>query len=286
VSATDYAPFGAPLPGRSWQNIEYRFGFQGQEKDDEISVAGSSIAYEDRIYNSRLGRWFSLDCMSKKYPNESNYIMTSDNPIFYVDIKGKDKIVSYTVMTDKGTAKFDVVTKNEVMFTYVEKSDRMGNGGAGYPTFTDINQTVVLDFRTNIKPNENKTNYSEEYSGKELGLVEGGKQKVNSVLGKTDKFITGPGGTQGGGIMFTAGDGGASSAKQKSKSTPEIINIETLLIYAGATHFGNTSLPNIKEGIGIAEFIDKLKSAQEAKKELDKPKEGCPNCGADHSKEE
>jgi hypothetical protein len=181
-------------------------------------------------------------------------------------------------MTDKGPAKFDVVTKDEVMFTYIEKSDRNGNGGAGYPTFTDINQTVVLDFRTNIKPSENKSYKSEEYSGKELGLVEGGKQKAKSILGKSDIFITGPGGSQPGGIAFTTPEGGPSATKQNSESPMKVIDIKTLLIYAGATHFGNTALPNINEGIGVTEFIDKLNSANEARKDA-KPKDSiCIGC--------
>ncbi len=288
VTANDYSPFGAPLAGRSYTapNSDYRFAFNGKERDNETYGEGNAYDFGARIYDARLGRWMSLDPLFKKYPNESNYIFTTDNPILYIDKEGKDKIVSYTVMTEKGTAKFDVITKNEVMFTYIEKSDQMGNSGAGYFTFTDINQTVVLDFRTNIKPSENKTSTSEEYSGKELGIVEGGKQKVENLLGKADKFITGPGGSQPGGIAFTSSEETGSPTKFSSKSPVKVINIESLLIYAGATKFGSTSLPKIKEDIGVAEYIDVLNSAAEAKKELDKPAEnGCPICGGDHSKD-
>ncbi|MBU3662116.1 MAG: hypothetical protein FGM41_02835, partial [Bacteroidetes bacterium] len=42
ISATDYSPFGAPLPGRTYSASEYRFGYnKGSEKDDEISGAGN-----------------------------------------------------------------------------------------------------------------------------------------------------------------------------------------------------------------------------------------------------
>jgi len=32
ISATDYYPFGSPMPGRSFSAEKYRFGFQNQEK--------------------------------------------------------------------------------------------------------------------------------------------------------------------------------------------------------------------------------------------------------------
>jgi len=35
VTATDYSPFGVGLYGRSWSG-EYRFGFGGHERDDEV----------------------------------------------------------------------------------------------------------------------------------------------------------------------------------------------------------------------------------------------------------
>jgi hypothetical protein len=152
----------------------------------------------------------------------------------------------------------------------------MGNAGAGKITFTDINQSIILDFRTNLKPGENKTFSSEEYSGKELGLVEGTRQ-----LFTPNEKPTIPGG-----VMFTAGDRGASPTTTKSKSTPEIINIESLLIYAGATHFGNTKLPDIKQGTGVAEFLNKLKGAAESTKELEKAKDHkCSGCGSSVTKD-
>jgi RHS repeat-associated protein len=45
----------------------YRFGFNGQEKDDEVKVEGNSLDFGARIYDSRLGRWLSLDPLQAKY---------------------------------------------------------------------------------------------------------------------------------------------------------------------------------------------------------------------------
>ncbi|QLH44307.1 MAG: hypothetical protein HWD58_00920 [Bacteroidota bacterium] len=48
---------------------DYRFGFNGQEKDNEIKGTGNSLAFEARIYDNRLGRWLSLDPLQKSTLN-------------------------------------------------------------------------------------------------------------------------------------------------------------------------------------------------------------------------
>jgi len=87
---SDYYPFGFAMPGRTFNSGEYRYGFQGHEKDDEIKGQGNSLDFGSRIYDSRLGRWLSLDPLASKYPNLSPYNYTANNPVLYIDIDGED----------------------------------------------------------------------------------------------------------------------------------------------------------------------------------------------------
>jgi len=52
----------------------YHFGFKGQEKDDEIQGDGNSLELGARIYDSRLGRWLSVDPQANSYPSYSPYV--------------------------------------------------------------------------------------------------------------------------------------------------------------------------------------------------------------------
>jgi len=52
----------------------YHFGFKGQEKDDEIQGDGNSLEFGARIYDSRLGRWLSVDPQANSYPSYSPYV--------------------------------------------------------------------------------------------------------------------------------------------------------------------------------------------------------------------
>lgn len=63
------------------------------ENNDEISGEGNSLDYGARIYDSRMGRWFSLDPLMTKYPNLSPYNFVDNSPIYCKDGDGKDIIV-------------------------------------------------------------------------------------------------------------------------------------------------------------------------------------------------
>ena len=85
-SISDYYPFGAPIQGRSFSSTEYRFGFNTQEKTDEITGPGNHNTATFWEYDTRLGRRWNTDPVVK--PWESLYACLSDNPIFYTDPKG------------------------------------------------------------------------------------------------------------------------------------------------------------------------------------------------------
>ena len=60
------------------------------EKDDEIKGVGNSYFTYNRVYDSRIGRWFSVDPSLNKYPEYSPYAALNNNPIFYTDPYGDD----------------------------------------------------------------------------------------------------------------------------------------------------------------------------------------------------
>jgi RHS repeat-associated protein len=78
------------MQGREYSVGEYRYGFNGAEKDNEVKGFGNSIDFGARMYDSRIGRWMSLDPLMKKYPDLSPYTFTGNNPIKFLDFDGKD----------------------------------------------------------------------------------------------------------------------------------------------------------------------------------------------------
>jgi RHS repeat-associated protein len=88
LSRQDYYPFGMIMPGRNDAKKEYRFGFNGQEKTDEISGKGNHNTAKYWEYDTRLGRRWNIDPVVK--PKESGYSTLGNNPIKYFDPFGDD----------------------------------------------------------------------------------------------------------------------------------------------------------------------------------------------------
>ena len=67
----------------------YEYSFNGKETDNEIKGVGNSLDFGARIYDSRTGRWLSLDPLAAKYPNISPNVFVANMPIRAVDPDGK-----------------------------------------------------------------------------------------------------------------------------------------------------------------------------------------------------
>ena len=88
ISAETYYPFGMPMPGRTYNNDQYRFGFNGKENDNEVKGTGNQQDYGFRIYDPRLGRFLSIDPLTAKFPMLTPYQFGSNNPIQNIDLDG------------------------------------------------------------------------------------------------------------------------------------------------------------------------------------------------------
>lgn len=86
LAVTDYYPFGAPMAGRTQEQEGYRFGFNGQERDDEVYGTGNLNTALFWEYDTRLGRRWNLDPIT--YPWHSAYATNNSNPIYYIDPLG------------------------------------------------------------------------------------------------------------------------------------------------------------------------------------------------------
>lgn len=76
----DYYPFGMPMPERNIEG-EYRYAYQGQEKDPETGME----AFELRLWDARIGRWLTTDPAGQFH---SSYLGMGNNPINGIDPDG------------------------------------------------------------------------------------------------------------------------------------------------------------------------------------------------------
>ncbi|MFB3389855.1 hypothetical protein [Flavobacterium sp. LAR06] len=78
------------MPTRHGQSESYRYGFQGQEKDDEIKGEGNSLNYTLRMNDPRIG--FLCDRpINGKYPWNSPYAFSENDVIANIELEGLEK---------------------------------------------------------------------------------------------------------------------------------------------------------------------------------------------------
>jgi RHS repeat-associated protein len=79
------------MVGRSFDaagSTAYRYGFNGKENDNEVKGEGNQQDYGMRIYDPRLGKFLSVDPLTKEYPELTPYQFASNRTIDGIDLDG------------------------------------------------------------------------------------------------------------------------------------------------------------------------------------------------------
>jgi len=121
-----YYPFGSIMPGRSYNSGDYRYSFNGYEKDLDLNDNGNTLDFGARIYDSRVGKFLSIDPRWREFTSWSTYLFAADNPIVFVDVNGEGPGDKCTDCGDP--SKLDVGTThttstNNYTINYVVKED-------------------------------------------------------------------------------------------------------------------------------------------------------------------
>jgi RHS repeat-associated protein len=178
------------MPGRKFAaNGTYRYGFNGKENDDEIKGGGNSIDFGGRMYDPRVGRWFSVDSKERSYVSPYDY--TSNNPTNRIDPDGNDDIhfyfkttATYTKVGDpsrpascsthvsyRTTASVEIVKNNgpDKFYHHKQFAKAYTNGG----NFSPANGTLVSDKVTELQPFSGGKNgfTSSSVAGWPLGFI-------------------------------------------------------------------------------------------------------------------
>ena len=76
------------MPNRHENTSDYRYGFQGQELDNELKGEGNSVNYKYRMHDPRVGRFFAVDPLSFKYAYNSPYAFAENKVVQFNELEG------------------------------------------------------------------------------------------------------------------------------------------------------------------------------------------------------
>jgi len=127
-------PFGSSLNTRSFSaGSGFRFGFNGKENQGELS--DDDYDYGARIYDGRLGRWFSVDPKFEKYSWQSSYAYYANSPVEVIDYNGLGKESTHTDKDGKVLAVYNDgdngVYKHENTTNFNPQTQSLAKSGKG-----------------------------------------------------------------------------------------------------------------------------------------------------------
>jgi RHS repeat-associated protein len=186
---------------------DYRFGFNGMEKDNEVKGIGNSLDFGARIYDSRLGKWLATDPLQGKYPSLSPYNFVGNMPIIAIDPDGKRiyivssnsnsrEAIKLMRQTPKGRAIYNKYNKSTTQDIYIAVGsipDRKNRNGE------TLDNILGTEFVTNGKIQVPKNHVLQEFKAfngtsiaksanrKKVGLVLLNSNPGQGAFGTSDK---------------------------------------------------------------------------------------------------
>ena len=125
----------------------YTYGFNGQERVNELN--SSTYNFGARMYDARVGRFFSTDLLKAKYPSLSSYSFCASNPIMLMDIDGNEIWISI--------GKNKLQYKNDKLYT-VDGKEYKGNNKFAKQSLEALNYIKKYDDKDVINTLEKSKN--------------------------------------------------------------------------------------------------------------------------------
>lgn len=253
LNATDYYAFGSPLYGRNFISSSYRYGFNGKEKDDEAKGSGNEYDYGMRTYDSRLGRFFSVDPLNKKFPYYTPYQFSGNMPICAIDLDGKEEYVVVRWYNPDNTFKAASTIK------ITNPDDRPFNraGGVLYVKMTDndANRAIFARMAASSNNNPPPNNFKRTALSTGLATFSGGSYNLNSDMASMeDGFRNG----------FEKSTGDAVTQRLLTSGNLNVVgDVKPIKQFIGFKHNSSSFSPNLDldaNGVDNAQEMDRIKN--------------------------
>jgi len=211
-------------PNRHESSDKYRYGFQGQEKDDEVKGEGNSINYKFRIHDPRVGRFFAVDPLTKKYPWYTPYSFSGNKVIHKIELEGLEE----TDTEDKKDfeyASYNLLPADELNFISTDAPSE--NDWYGLLSLEPYDNAVLDDIKKYIIDKVKKK--AKEFGENQL------TKDYKTILSIADKF----------GMDFTEGMLDVFEKNKILKGTASISLFDGLISIASLTLHPEDGLKNL-----------------------------------------
>ena len=186
----EYVPFGEVFIEERNNTWNTPYLFNAKEFDEETGM----YYYGARYYEPRLSLWISVDPMEEKYPNIGGYVYCVNNPVKFVDLDGRDWILSVGNRAYWYGGK--VGNKKHLMYTFKATSGYKGLDTKGtywnlqkakYQNVRNGGPTAEGTYHINLKPDPNRVAETDTKTGALKKNPSGGIEKIPDFVENPNK---------------------------------------------------------------------------------------------------
>ena len=170
----------------SSEHTGHRFGFQGQEKDDEVKGSGNSINFKYRMADVRIGRFFATDPLEKDYPWNSPYAFSENRLIDAIELEGLESKIIHHIENKDGSSTIRI--QQRIDGKSLDLRNKNGEGQKGLVVYPD-NYLIIRTHTT--EKGETHSTFVERNKG--FGLDSQEQQVENESIESppaTGSFLT------------------------------------------------------------------------------------------------
>jgi RHS repeat-associated protein len=159
----------------------YRYGFQGQERDDEVKGEGNSYNYTFRMHDPRLGRFFAVDPLSPKYPHYTPYQFSGNKVIQFVELEGLEEMTTTYHFEQHST---------KPMMNLVDADFIVDDSKPKNRVYKMIYQGKEYEANSQQTLRGRDAAQEDQFLGHFSGVIELGDREISGILGYSD-FVFG-----------------------------------------------------------------------------------------------
>ena len=152
---------------------DYRYGFNGYEKDDEVNgVTGGHLDFADYGYSPRLARRWNVDPKTATYAWQSPYAYAANSPILNVDVDGEGDVTYMILINEKTGKSAFIIIDNELKVDANHFVLHFKNKDGGIET-VEVSQEAFFAMHKGIS-NEGKFSSQKFFTITEAGFKQSG----------------------------------------------------------------------------------------------------------------
>ena len=194
----EYVPFGEVFIEERNNTWNTPYLFNAKELDEETGL----YYYGARYMDPRISMWLGVDPLMEKYPNVTGYCYTMDNPIKFIEIDGKDWILSTgnrvywyggkygnrknLIAVYKATSGRSSAIKITTLPNGKRKQETINPQQAKYQRYSDIGPTPEGKYKINLSPDPDRIAEADPHTGALKRNVDGGIERIPDFVENTE----------------------------------------------------------------------------------------------------